>query len=135
MAAGRLGRKSGQGFYRYDHDGGALGPAVDVLEPASVPQGAADVAPPAPMTPGEIADRVVLAIIIEACRALEEQVALQADIDLALCLGAGHPRGPFEQVDRFGGPAGVVARLDRFVSQGHARFEPVVLLRERAAAP
>ena len=135
VAAGRLGRKSGQGFYRYDHDGGALGPAVDVLEPAPVPQGAADVALPAPMTPGEIVDRVVLAIIIEACRALEEHVALQADIDLALCLGAGHPRGPFEQFDRFGGPAGVVVRLDRLVSQGHARFEPVVLLRERAAAP
>ncbi len=134
VAAGRLGRKSGQGFYRYDHDGGVLGPAVDVLGAAPVPRDVTDVAPPAPMIPGEIADWVVLAIVNEACRALGEHVALQDDIDLALRLGAGHPHGPFEQVDRFGGPAGVVARLEALVSAGHVRFEPAALLRERAVA-
>ena len=154
VTAGQLGRKSGQGFYRYDLDGRALGPAAEVLGAAPVPalttessavepqhaahaMDVADVAPLAPlapMTPGEIVDWVVLAIVNEAYRALGEHVALQDDIDLALRLGAGHPRGPFEQVDRFGGLAGVVARLEALVPAGDARFEPAALLRERAIA-
>ena len=128
VAADHLGRKSGQGFYRYDPDGRAFGTAMALS--GSAP-GVADAPLLVPLTPAEIVDRVVLAIVNEACRALGEHVALQDDIDLALRLGAGHPRGPFEQIDRFGGPAGVVSRLERLVALGHTRFEPAALLRER----
>ena len=50
------------------------------------------------------AERIVLAIVNEAYRAVGEGVADPSDVDLALRLGAGHPSGPFERVAAFGGP-------------------------------
>lgn len=83
VAEGRLGRKSGRGFYAYD-DGrrGAVDPAF---------AGATRV------EPAEIRRRILAAIDAEARRALDEAVATADDIDLAMRLGAGHPRGPFER--------------------------------------
>ncbi len=94
---GRLGRKAGAGFYRYE-DGrragvsGAGGPAT-ALE--------AD----------EIRDRILLPIVDEAFRTEAEGVAGRADIDTALRLGAAHPIGPFERAAAAGGPAAVARRL------------------------
>jgi 3-hydroxybutyryl-CoA dehydrogenase len=44
--------------------------------------------------------RIITAIVAEAGRALADGVASADDIDLAMRLGAGHPRGPFEWVAR-----------------------------------
>ena len=75
----------------------------------------------------------MLAIVNEAYRALGEHVALRADIDLAMRLGAGHPVGPFERVAELGGASGVVAGLRRFGQNG-PRFDPApALLREATA--
>jgi 3-hydroxybutyryl-CoA dehydrogenase len=84
VAADRLGRKSGQGFYAYE--GGRQGAVADEF---IATEGAA--------SPAEIRDRILAAIGAEAQRALDEGVATAADIDLALRLGAGHPQGPFER--------------------------------------
>jgi 3-hydroxybutyryl-CoA dehydrogenase len=146
VEAGRLGRKSGEGFYWYGEDGRPLGmagafaadrPFVEATQPMErlLPSGDADLTPPSAVDP--LVERILLPIVNEAYLALGESVARSiADIDLALRLGAGHPRGPFEQVDRLGGPAGVVARLERLVARAGpgaaARFAPAPLLLDAA---
>jgi 3-hydroxyacyl-CoA dehydrogenase len=50
-----------------------------------------------------------------------------ADIDLALRLGAAHPVGPFERMDRLGSRLGVIARLQRLAHR-HERFAPAPAL-------
>ena len=87
VAAGRLGRKTGQGFYRY----------VDghVVEPDPAFAGEPG---PAALPSDRIVARIVDAIGDEAVRAVDDGVATRAAIDLALRLGAGHPIGPFERI-------------------------------------
>jgi 3-hydroxybutyryl-CoA dehydrogenase len=82
--AGRLGRKSGAGFYRYGDAGRA---EVD-------PEFAGG---PTTLGASEIRDRILGAIALEAHLAVGEGVATEQEIDLAMRLGAGHPAGPFER--------------------------------------
>jgi 3-hydroxybutyryl-CoA dehydrogenase len=142
VEAGRLGRKSGEGFYWYGEDGRRLGPAgafaadaelVAVPSPAwsSLPSG--ETGAEAFDRLGPIVERIVLAIVNEAYWALGEDVASAGDIDLALRLGAGHPSGPFERTAALGGPAAVVVRLERWQSAG-PRFVPAPALLEAAGS-
>jgi 3-hydroxyacyl-CoA dehydrogenase len=71
VAAGRLGRKSGAGFYESPVEG---------VEPDAI--GA------------DVAERYYLGALDEARRCLEERVAAPEDLDLALRLGAGWSEGP-----------------------------------------
>jgi 3-hydroxybutyryl-CoA dehydrogenase len=89
LEEGRLGRKVGSGFYRY-HEGQAVG-----VDPAFATAG--------PAERDEIRDRILGAIDAEAVRARDEGVAAEADIDLALRLGAAHPSGPFDRIRTGGG--------------------------------
>lgn len=89
VAAGRLGRTSGRGFYRYDTGGLAV---PDVIRPLSTLT--------TPLTPERIVERLELAVINEAYRAVADGLAAPPAIDRALRAGAGFPRGPFELVDR-----------------------------------
>lgn len=88
VAQGLLGRKVGRGFH--DYTGSSDAPT---RRPASAP-GA--------LTPEAIVERIELAVINEAYRAVEEGVAGPDDVDLAMRLGAGHPAGPFERAGRLG---------------------------------
>jgi 3-hydroxybutyryl-CoA dehydrogenase len=81
--AGRLGRKTGEGFYRYA-DGRRLEVSPRFV---AVPSGLSDDA---------IRNRILGAIRAEAEAAVAEGVASPSDVDIALKLGAAHPRGPFE---------------------------------------
>ena len=53
-------------------------------------------------TPGFIVNRLMIPIMLEAIRALEEGVATAEDIDKAVKLGLRHPMGPFELIDYTG---------------------------------
>jgi 3-hydroxybutyryl-CoA dehydrogenase len=53
-------------------------------------------------SPGFIANRVALPLMIEAVTALEEGVASKEDIDTAMKLGYNHPMGPLELADLVG---------------------------------
>lgn len=84
---GRLGRKTGAGFYRYE-DGRRA--AVDP-EFAATATGDADASATVVPDPSGIRDRILAAIDAEAHRAAAEGVAPADDIATALRLGAGHP--------------------------------------------
>ena len=122
VAAGHLGRKMSGGFYRYDSAGTVTGPAreYDVAEDEV-----------RAIDDDEVIDRILLALVNEAYRALGEGIATAPDIDLALRLGAGHAVGPFERVEGLGGPANVLVELRRYSRLG-PRFEPAPALREAA---
>jgi 3-hydroxybutyryl-CoA dehydrogenase len=78
VADGRLGRKSGRGFYDYGMDGRRIETEDDAAS-----------------APDRAAERIRLAILDEAHRFVDAGVASRHDVDLALRLGAGHPEGPF----------------------------------------
>lgn len=90
---GRLGRKSGVGFYRHEP---GLDDVPDPLPLSLAPRVHADRALPWPT----IVDRIRRAVADEAIRARAEGVATEADIDKALWLGAAHPEGPFAWLRR-----------------------------------
>jgi len=96
---GRLGRKSGRGFYVYgdgphrepDPD---LGIAAPTLDPAALAQ----VDPAAE----QILPRLIAQIANEAAFALEEQVGAPADMNTAMRLGFNWPLGPLELTELIG---------------------------------
>lgn len=98
VADGRLGRKTGRGFYRYD--GGKRRGADDS---AGAVLGVKAGGPP----PDEDAEqRLVYAMLNEAARALDEGVVRSArDGDIAAIFGIGYPPfrgGPLRTLDRTG---------------------------------
>jgi 3-hydroxybutyryl-CoA dehydrogenase len=128
VAAGRLGRKAGEGFYRYA-DGRSTGPAARFAGAIRARPGG----PPVLDGP-TIAERVILAIVNEAFRALGDRVATEADIDRAMQLGANHPFGPFAWARRTGVHE-VVVMLDALSDEDADTFRPALpLLREARAA-
>jgi 3-hydroxybutyryl-CoA dehydrogenase len=85
---GRLGRSTGRGFYRY---GEGEAPAPDVVVELT-----------AALSDEAIVERLELGVINEAYRAVEDGLASPPVIDEVMREVAGHPRGPFEQLDRLG---------------------------------
>ena len=128
VAAGRLGRKAGEGFYRYA-DGKPIGPAPRFVGVIRHGPGS-----PAPLEPEAIAERVILAIVNEAYRALGDRVATDDDIDRAMRLGANHPFGPFEWA-RGTGITEVAVMLDGLSDEDADTFRPSLpLLRDARAS-
>jgi 3-hydroxybutyryl-CoA dehydrogenase len=118
VADGRLGRKSGRGFYEYGEGSPGARPEID---------------PPDEGTRGDILERVVAQLANEAAFAAGEAVAGPEEIDAAMRLGLNHPRGPFEWVDRIGA-ANLVATLDALAAaHGGERYDVARLLRDRAS--
>jgi 3-hydroxybutyryl-CoA dehydrogenase len=124
VAARRLGRKRGVGFYEYDASGHRVRPG-----PGFGRRGGKHV----PRPPSEIADRVRLALANEAYWALGDGVATADRIDVALRLGAAHPQGPIEwAVARGLGEAH--ARLLALQAAEGDRFAPAPALTQAAGA-
>lgn len=127
---GRLGRKGGVGFYRYEGGKEAgVDPAIyEVLGSARPGTGKGP-------TPEEIQVRLVLVMINEAARALEERITRDpGDLDLAMILGTGFPPfrgGLLRYADRLN-VREVEARLEAYARRFGGRFAPAPLIRRLA---
>ena len=128
VAEGRLGRKSGRGFYEYG-EGSRRDPDPDLgIEAPTLDPGAlARIDPSGP----RILPRLLAQIANEAAFALEEEVGSPADMDTAMRLGFNWPLGPLELADLIGAaPAlSLLEELER--SHGEA-YRPAPLLRAAA---
>jgi 3-hydroxyacyl-CoA dehydrogenase / enoyl-CoA hydratase / 3-hydroxybutyryl-CoA epimerase len=109
IAAGKLGRKSGEGFYVW-RDGKA------VKSPG-----------PRPAPPADLADRLILALANECAAVLREGIVADADlIDAGCIFGSGFApfRGGPLTYARHRGIDAVVARLTELARAHGARFTP-----------
>lgn len=84
--------------------------------------------------PGFLVNRILLPMLIEACKCLDEGVASAKDIDLAMQAGAGMPMGPFTLADNLG--LDVVLNVADYMAKqyGNPNFNPPYLLRKMVAA-
>lgn len=94
VADGRLGRKSGRGFYVYDAAGRVEGPAAGLGPPGTAAREPAARAGEEPLGAAAIVERVAGAVAREAELAAADGLASRETIELALRLGAGHPARP-----------------------------------------
>ena len=130
VASGRLGRKTGRGFYTYEkgEPHRPRDPDVDAERPIFDEDELEEIA--GPNAPA-VLTRLGSTIANEACFALGEQVASEADINTAMRLGYNWPIGSLEWGERLGWSRalGVLEELREL--QGEA-YRPARLLRERA---
>jgi 3-hydroxyacyl-CoA dehydrogenase / enoyl-CoA hydratase / 3-hydroxybutyryl-CoA epimerase len=127
---GRLGTKNGKGFYRYEgrerkEPDATVYPLLGLDPRVDNPDS------------GGIADRMVLPMVNEAARCMEEGVVRSAaDLDLSLIFGTGFPPfrgGLCRWADQEGLPR-IVATLERLESAVGDRFRPSDALRATVAA-
>lgn len=114
MEEGKLGRKVGHGVY---------------------PEGS-EPRYPEPSAPGDphlesFSDRLLFVMLNEGIRCLEEGVASAGDIDVALQLGTGMPKGPLTWADEIGLDT-LLQGLDGLMARYGERFRPSPLLRRKA---
>lgn len=126
MKAGLLGRKTGKGFYIYGRGEPTVNPAVRNL--------VADPAATSRLHPDELEQRMVLLMVNEAARCIEEKVAAEpTDVDFAMIMGTGFAPfrgGPLRFADTQG-IAQIQEDLSRFAREDK-RFEPAKLLSSMA---
>ena len=130
---GRLGKKGGLGFYRYE-DGKDKGIDDSIYaELPSVPTPGASEAGTIAGADGErvVRRRLVLAMINEAARILGDGIAASAaDVDLAMIMGTGFPpfRGGLLRFADTLHPRGLVDRLEQLAEVHGERFTPAPTL-------
>ena len=124
----RYGAKSGAGFYLYGERAGQPDAEADrVIAELRAQQ----------KTGTEFSvTRLVLPMVNEAIRCLEEQVCTAADVDLAVIAGLGFPQskgGLLHYADEIGLQT-VLSELERFAKRYGERFWPSPLLKRKVAA-
>jgi 3-hydroxyacyl-CoA dehydrogenase/enoyl-CoA hydratase/3-hydroxybutyryl-CoA epimerase/enoyl-CoA isomerase len=132
---GRFGQKNGIGFYKYEPDPrgkpvkSAAGDTHALLAQLQ-PNGPRD------FTPGQIVERTMLPMLIEAALCVETGIAESAqEVDMALILGLGFPRhigGALRYADHLGLTA-VVERCD-LLGESDPLYRPTARMRAMAAA-
>ncbi|MGB8901458.1 MAG: 3-hydroxyacyl-CoA dehydrogenase NAD-binding domain-containing protein, partial [Methylocella sp.] len=135
LGVGRLGQKNGRGFYKYWSDSKGrprkeIDPEKERLLAAGQPNGKIRVGEE------EIALRMMLPLILEAARCVEDGIAASpGEVDMCLTLGLGLPRylgGALKYADYLG-LKNVVDRADNWAGLGPI-YHPSERLRAMAAA-
>jgi 3-hydroxyacyl-CoA dehydrogenase/enoyl-CoA hydratase/3-hydroxybutyryl-CoA epimerase len=128
MEAHSLGRKSGRGFYWYDKPNKTRPnpQAAALVQNQSAGETSRE----------EMQARMVLLMVNEAARCLEEQVVTDpADVDFAMIMGTGFAPfrgGPLRYADSVGTEK-IVSRMGNFAARGAEQLEPCGFLRGLAA--
>ena len=127
LGAGMLGRKAGKGFYKYRKGSDAsLNKQAVKLRPPRMPN---------PPDRDEIETRLVLLMVNEAARCLEEGiVATPGEIDLAMVMGTGFAPfrgGPLRHADTVA-VAKVADDLARLSASAGPHYAPCTLLQDMA---
>lgn len=134
VALGRLGQKSGAGWYRYDANArsGTPDPAIDEVVAANRRQKGFTARK---ISPEEIVERCIYAVINEGAKEIEEGIAIRAsDIDVAAVYGYGFPSwrgGPMQYADEIG-LRPIAAAVERFHDAQGYWWQPSKLLLELA---
>jgi 3-hydroxyacyl-CoA dehydrogenase/enoyl-CoA hydratase/3-hydroxybutyryl-CoA epimerase len=123
---GWLGRKSGKGFYEYGAgDDRKVNPQLGSFQPAE----------PTTVNEGDLRDRLVLLMVNEAARTLEEKVVdAPEDVDFGMIMGTGWAPfrgGPLQFADHLGLQT-VLSRLNNLRDRVGSHFEPSSLLLDKA---
>jgi 3-hydroxyacyl-CoA dehydrogenase/enoyl-CoA hydratase/3-hydroxybutyryl-CoA epimerase len=123
---GWLGRKSGMGFYKYGPgDDRKVNPQLGSFQPAE----------PTTVNEGDLRDRLVLLMVNEAARTLEEKVVdAPEDVDFGMIMGTGWAPfrgGPLRFADHLGLQT-VLSRLNNLRDRVGSYFEPSSLLIDKA---
>ncbi|NWG01454.1 MAG: 3-hydroxyacyl-CoA dehydrogenase [Syntrophaceae bacterium] len=122
VASGKLGVKTGQGIYSYQK-----------VEPGP-PQKTGDISPSPNKQEREIlSNRFLWTMINEGIRCLDEGIAKERDIDKALQLGAGMPKGPLAWADEIG-LDWIFTELENRKGELGERYWPSPLLRRKVKA-
>jgi 3-hydroxyacyl-CoA dehydrogenase / enoyl-CoA hydratase / 3-hydroxybutyryl-CoA epimerase len=126
IANGWLGRKSGKGFYEHGASGG---------DKVNTQLGDLQSAEPTTVNEGDLRDRLVLSMVNEAARTLEEKVVdSPEDVDFGMIMGTGWAPfrgGPLRYADHLG-IATVVSRLNNLRDRVAQEFAPCSLLADMA---
>jgi 3-hydroxyacyl-CoA dehydrogenase / enoyl-CoA hydratase / 3-hydroxybutyryl-CoA epimerase / enoyl-CoA isomerase len=125
---GRLGQKSGAGFYRYEKGPkGTDDPAFAEILAKYQKQTRA-------FMPEELQDRLFLPMLTEASRVLDEGIVREAgDVDMGLILGTGFPphRGGILRWADTVDLRPIIEKLEKYAPLGK-RFEPTDMMRRLA---
>ena len=128
LKSGRLGRKNGQGFYKYE-DGKKQGPDDSILSHLKIQKNAPQ------LSPEEICDRCLYVFINETAHCLQEGILASAfDGDVGAVFGLGYPPfwgGPLKTVDLLGSKH-VLEKLIELEAKCGKRYSPALLLKEAA---
>jgi 3-hydroxyacyl-CoA dehydrogenase/enoyl-CoA hydratase/3-hydroxybutyryl-CoA epimerase len=128
---GFLGRKSGAGFYVYGKDRKKKPEVNDAVRKLQI------AGPLANLTREQMQRRMVLLMVNESVRCLEEEVVrAPEDVDLAMVMGTGFApfRGGPLRYAQLTGLRSIVEELEAWAASGDVRFRPCGLLREMATS-
>ncbi len=130
--AGRLGQKNGKGFYVYKPE--KKGPPKKGPDPDAAALLAPLVKGRAAVSDEEIVERMMLPMLLESSRCLEDGIVTSpVEVDLALLYGLGFPPfrgGIFRWADALGAPA-LLAAAEKHAALGKL-YEPTAQLRDLA---
>jgi 3-hydroxybutyryl-CoA dehydrogenase len=83
-------------------------------------------------SPGFVAQRVVAQIVSIGCDIAQQRIASPGDIDSAVRLGLGYPKGPLGMGDALGPKRMLTILENLYATYGDPRYRPSIWLRRRA---